>query len=164
MYSRYTDKQVENRIKFFHKNFSIDDLIQQIASEHDVLLSKDDSIMILQTMKERLIQDSKAAQNVLLNQFKSEMETISDQWSAEAKNHSDRILDSTIASSKTEIARVMEEQSTVIIEKWTNELNTGSSQVHKTIQSSRQAAILNIIASLITLISAGVVLFVFLKI
>ena len=142
---------------------SIDDLIQQIASEHDVLLSKDDSIMILQSMKERLIKDSKDAQNILLNQFKSEMEAISDQWSAEAKNHSDRILDSTIASSNTEIARVMKEQSTAIIEKWTDELNTGFSQVHKTIQSSRQTAILNIIASFITLITAGIVLYVFLK-
>nr|MCH9638438.1 hypothetical protein [Betaproteobacteria bacterium] len=74
-----------------------------------------------------------------------------------------RILDSTIASSNTEIARVMKEQSTAIIEKWTDELNTGFSQVHKTIQSSRQTAILNIIASFITLITAGIVLYVFLK-
>ncbi len=142
---------------------SIDDLIQQIASEHDVLLSKDDSIMVLQSMKERLIKDSKDAQNILLNQFKSEMEAISDQWSAEAKNHSDRILDSTIASSKTKIARVMEEQSTVIIEEWKDELCAELNQTHKTIQSSRQVALLNIIASFITLISVGIVLYVFLK-
>lgn len=30
MYSRYTDNQVENRIQFFHKNFSIDDLIASL--------------------------------------------------------------------------------------------------------------------------------------
>ncbi len=143
-------------------NESIDDLIQQIAVEHDVLISKDDPIMILQTMNTRLIKDSKAAQNVLLNQFKSEMEVISDQWSIEAKNHSDRILNSSIVSSKAEVAKIMGEQSTVIIEKWKDELSTGFSEVHKTIQSSRQAAILNIIASFITLMSAGIILYVFL--
>lgn len=30
MYSRYTDKQVENRVKFFYENFSIDDMIQSL--------------------------------------------------------------------------------------------------------------------------------------
>lgn len=30
MYSRYTDEQVENRVRFFHKNFSTDDMIQSL--------------------------------------------------------------------------------------------------------------------------------------
>lgn len=30
MYSRYTDTQVENRIRFFHKNFSINDMIDSL--------------------------------------------------------------------------------------------------------------------------------------
>ena len=90
------------------------------------------------------------------------MEVISNGWSIEAKNHSERILNSAVSSSKAEVARVMEEQSRVIIEKWKEELNTGFSEVLKTTQSSRQTAILNIIASFITLISAGIVFYVFL--
>jgi len=30
MYSRYTDSQVENRVRFFHKNFTIDEMIQSL--------------------------------------------------------------------------------------------------------------------------------------
>ncbi|NVJ88036.1 MAG: hypothetical protein HWD82_01145 [Flavobacteriaceae bacterium] len=30
MYSRHTDTQVENRVRFFHKNFSIDDMIDSL--------------------------------------------------------------------------------------------------------------------------------------
>ena len=30
MYSKYTDQQVENRVQFFHKNFSIDVLIESL--------------------------------------------------------------------------------------------------------------------------------------
>ncbi len=139
-----------------------DEIIQQIASKHGIAVSKDDPIMILQTMNERLINEGKIAQTDLLNNFRSQIEVISDQWSTDARNHSNRILNSSIMSSKTEVARIMEEQSTVIIEKWKDELSAGFSQVHKTIQSSRQTAILNIIASFITLIAAGIVLYVFL--
>ena len=140
----------------------IDEVIQQIASDHGIAVSKDDPIMILHTMNDRLISDSKAAQQELLDNFRSELEVTVSELSLQAKNHSDRILNSAIASSKAEVARVMEKQSRTIIEQWKNELSTGFSQVLKTTQSSRQTAILNIIASFITLISAGIVLYVFL--
>lgn len=140
----------------------IDEVIQQIASAHGVVLSKDDPIMMLHTMNDYLIKENKSAQQDLLDNFRSQMELFSDQWSIEAKNHSDRILNSSIVSSKAEVARVMEEQSRVIIEQWKHELSTGFSQVHNTIQASRQTAILNIIASFITSISAVIILYVFL--
>ncbi len=140
----------------------MDEVIQQIASAHGVVLSKDDPIMMLHTMNEHLIKENKSAQQDLLENLRSQMELFSDQWSIEAKNHSDRILNSSIVSSKAEVARVMEEQSRVIIEQWKHELSTGFSQVHNTIQASRQTAILNIIASFITSISAVIILYVFL--
>jgi len=142
----------------------IDEVINEIASEHGIVIPKDDPIMMLHTINKRLILDSKVAQHDLLDNFRSQMEVISNGWSIEAKNHSDRILNSAVSSSKAEVARVMEEQSRVIIEKWKEELNTGFSEVLKTTQSSRQTAILNIIASFITLISAIIVFYVFLTI
>lgn len=140
----------------------IEALTQELSSIHGLVVSKDDPVMITYSLNERLIKENKVAHNDLIENFKSHMEIISDQWSIEAKNHSDRILNSSIVSSKAEVARVMGEQSTAIIEQWKNELNTGFSQVHKTIESARNTAILNIIASFITLISAGIVLYVFL--
>jgi len=142
----------------------INKAIKEIASEHGIVISKNDPIMMLHTINKRLILDSKVAQHDLLDNFRSQMEVISNGWSIEAKNHSDRILNSAVSSSKAEVARVMEEQSRVIIEKWKEELNTGFSEVLKTTQSSRQTAILNIIASFITLISAIIVFYVFLTI
>jgi len=141
----------------------MDDAIQEIASIHGIALTKNDPVMVLHTLNERLINDSKDAQNKLLDNFRNQMEVISDKGATEAKNHSDRILNSSIVSSKAEVARIMEEQSSVIIEQWKNELSTGFSQVHETMQSSRQAAILNIIASIITSLSAVVVLYIFIN-
>jgi hypothetical protein len=141
----------------------IDKAIQEIASVHGVAVSKDDPIMILHTMNERLISDSKAAQQELLDNFRSELEVIVAELSLQAKNHSDRILNTTITTSKNEMARVMEEQSNIIIERWKADLQAEFNEACKTMTTSRQTAILNIIASFITLIAAGVVLTIYLK-
>lgn len=140
----------------------IDEATNEIASIHGVVVTKDDPLMILITMNQRLIQDSKAAQNDLLDKFRSQMEVIANQWSTEAKNHSDRILNASIVSSKAEVARVMEAQSRVIIEQWKHELNAGFSQVHQALQAAKQTAVLNVIAALITSASAVTVLYIFL--
>ena len=141
----------------------IDKVIQQIASVHGVAVSKDDPIMILHTMNERLISDSKAAQQELLDNFRSQLEVTVSELSMAAKNHSDRVLNSTIQTSKTEISRVMEEQSNIIIERWKADLHAEFNETCKTMTTSRQTAILNIIASFITLIAAGIVLTIYLK-
>ena len=140
----------------------IDEVIQQIASDHGIAVSKDDPIMILHTMNDRLISDSKAAQQELLDNFRSELEVTVSELSLQAKNHSDRILNTTITTSKNEMARVMEEQSNIIIERWKADLQTEFNEACKTMATSRQTAILNIIASFITLISAGIILTIFL--
>ena len=141
----------------------IDEAIQQIASNHGIAVSKDDPIMILHSMNDRLISDSKAAQKELLDNFRSELEVTVSELSMAAKNHSDRVLNSTIQTSKTEISRVMEEQSNIIIERWKADLHAEFNEACKTMTTSRQTAILNIIASFITLIAAGVVLTIYLK-
>ena len=141
----------------------IDKVIQQIASVHGVAVSKDDPIMILHTMNERLISDSKAAQQELLDNFRSQLEVTVSELSMAAKNHSDRVLNSTIQTSKTEISRVMEEQSNIIIERWKADLHAEFNEACKTMTTSRQTAILNIIASFITIIAAGIVLTIYLK-
>ena len=61
------------------------------------------------------------------------------------------------------MARVMEEQSNIIIERWETDLHAEFNETCKSMTTSRQTAILNIIASFITLISAGIVLTIYLK-
>lgn len=140
----------------------INEVIQHIASENGVVISKDDPLLILYTMNQLLVSENKKVQEQLLDNFRSQMEAISDKWSAEAKNHSDRVLNLAILSSKSEIANVMQDQSQTIIERWQSELEVGFTQVSSTIEISRQSAILNILASLITLTAAVIVFYVFL--
>ena len=98
-----------------------------------------------------------------MDNFRSQLEVTVSELSMAAKNHSDRVLNSTIQTSKTEISRVMEEQSNIIIERWKADLHAEFNEACKTMTTSRQTAILNIIASFITLIAAGIVLTIYLK-
>lgn len=53
---------------------AIDETIKEIAVRHGVILSKDDPVLILQTMNERLLEETRKSQQEMLAQFKEEME------------------------------------------------------------------------------------------
>ncbi len=87
----------------------IDETIKEIAVRHGVVLSKDDPILILQTMNERLLEETRKAQQEMLAQFKEEMENISSQWKDDAKDKSEKILSAALASSKAAMAILLQE-------------------------------------------------------
>lgn len=86
-----------------------DSAIQEIAIKHGVVLSKDDPILILQTMNNRLIEDTRKAQAAMLAQFREEMEGISSQWKDDAKEKAEKVLNSALVSSKEAMSRLMQE-------------------------------------------------------
>lgn len=84
-----------------------DGAIQEIAVKHGVVLSKDDPILILQTMNDRLIEETRQAQAVLLAQFREEMENISSQWKDDAKEKAEKVLNAALASSKEAMDKIL---------------------------------------------------------
>lgn len=81
-----------------------DEAIQEIAVKHGVVLSKDDPILILQTMNEKLIAENRQAQAAMLAQFREEMEDISSQWKDDTKEKAEKMLNMTLANSKEAMA------------------------------------------------------------
>ncbi|HAW6257059.1 TPA: conjugal transfer protein TraM [Legionella pneumophila] len=79
---------------------TINEAIKDIAVKHGVVLGKDDPILILQTMNEKLLEENRKAQQDMLNQFKEEMENISSQWKVDAKEKAEKLLNAALASSK----------------------------------------------------------------
>ena len=58
----------------------IEELIREIAVKHGIAVGRDDPILILQTINTRLMQDSQAAQQEILDRFKEELEAIAHRW------------------------------------------------------------------------------------
>lgn len=85
----------------------LNEAAQDIAAKHGVILGKDDPILILQTMNERLLEENRKAQQNLLAQFKEEIENISSQWKDDAKEKGEKILNRSLSASKEVMAKTL---------------------------------------------------------
>ncbi|AUH71153.1 MULTISPECIES: conjugal transfer protein TraM [Legionella] len=97
-----------------------DAAIQEIAIKHGVVVSKDDPILILQTMNNRLIEETRQAQADMLAHFREEMEGISSQWKDDAKEKAEKVLNAALVGSKeamTNLLQVATKEYTLAIKK-----------------------------------------------
>ena len=138
----------------------VEELIKEIAVKHSIAVGRDDPIMILQTINARLMQDSQKAQQEMLDQFKSELEEISQRWSIDAKDKSERILNASLAASKDAMGQVMLEDIKVMAASVRAEIDAALSHVSAPIRDARRISILNVLASCITMLAAAVALWV----
>ncbi len=141
----------------------IEEMIREIASEHGIALSRDDPILILQTINARLIKDHESAQKELLNRFKSELEVAASNWSEISKRNATQILNSSIDASRATFQTLINENSEVVVRKLNDERNNCIAEIVEIARSSRMVAILNIAAALMTLLSSFVVFYLFVR-
>jgi hypothetical protein len=87
----------------------IEELIKEIAAKHGIAVSRDDPILILQTINTRLLQDSAKAQQVMLDQYKEELEALALRWGNDARDKAERILNASLAASKGAMVKLMQE-------------------------------------------------------
>ncbi len=87
----------------------LNEIVKDIAIKHGVALSKDDPILILQTMNERLLEESRKAQQEMLIQFKEEMENISSEWKDDAQVKAEKTLNTAVSSSKDIMVKIFQE-------------------------------------------------------
>ena len=87
----------------------LNETIQDIAVKNGVVLGKDDPILILQTMNERLVEENRKAQQKMLAQFKEEMENISSRWKDDAREKAEKILNVALAGGKEAMVRLLQD-------------------------------------------------------
>lgn len=133
----------------------IEETIKEIAAKHGIAVSRDDPILILQTINDRLMKDSAQAQEELIDRFKEELEALAHRWSEDAKARAERVLNVALAASKDAMVKGMEDGAQAA----TDQVRSGVASVIERIEKqSRQLAVINITAALIVLIGAGLVL------
>lgn len=125
-------------------NDSIDTLIKEIATTHGVVIGRDDPLLILQTVNNRLINDTATAQEAMLHQFKEEIENIALNWQDDTKEKSERILNASLEASKETITAILQNsaKSTVLAIK--NEVDDKLSQTNNALLYAKKIATINI--------------------
>ena len=136
----------------------IEDLIREIATKHGIAVSRDDPILVLQTINSRLLQDSAKAQQVQLDAYKQEMEASAHQWANDAKEKAERILNASLNASNDAVAAVMMKGSEAVGERLQSELEALIARLSRPIIEAQRLAMVNIAASIITMLAAAVAL------
>jgi hypothetical protein len=132
----------------------IEELIKEIASKHGIAVPRDDPILVLQTINNRLMLDSAAAQQVQLDRYKEEIEALSMRWKADAKDKADRILNAALNASHEAMRSMIEQGAETTSKRFRAEIGTIFSNIERATNAANKASVRNLIASGITLIAA----------
>lgn len=135
----------------------VEDLIGEVARKHGIAIGRDDPILVLHTMNDRLVRESAAAQQVLLDAFKQELEALASRWSMEATDRADRILQAALAGSQEAMASAMREGANATGASVRTEVESALAQIAGRLLDARRIALLNLAAACITLAASGIV-------
>ncbi|HAT4425565.1 conjugal transfer protein TraM [Legionella pneumophila serogroup 1] len=135
---------------------AIDETIKEIAVRHGVILSKDDPVLILQTMNERLLEETRKSQQEMLARFKEEMENISSQWKDDAREKAEKVLNAALASSKEAMARLLQESTRESVHAVKKMISDSLAEARYLTQQARKFSQFTLISSIAILI--GIVL------
>lgn len=125
----------------------MDELIREIALRNGVAVSRRDPIMVVHTMNNQLLKEGKAAQQEVLNTFKSELEGIAHQWGEEAKIKAEKVLNAALSASKEAMVNSMQEGSKRASEEISKALGESVEKIEAAARSARRAAYTNLAAS-----------------
>lgn len=138
----------------------VEELIKEIATKHGIAVGRDDPILILQTINNRLMQDSQKAQQEMLDLFKSEFESLSLKWSVDAKDKAERILNASLNASKESMEQLMQAGATEIVATIKSEVDASLSRISGPIRNANRIGLMNILASCLTIMAAAVLLWI----
>ena len=136
----------------------IEALVKEIAAKHGIAVGRDDPIMILQTINERLIQDSAAAHQDALDRFKEELESIAHRWGEDARAKAERTLTTALAAGRAAMSKDMQAGAKAAALSARQEIDAALAQLADPIRDGRRIAILNLIAAGMAVFAAALAL------
>ncbi len=139
-----------------------DAAIQEIAVRHGVVLSKDDPILILQTMNDRLIEEARQAQAAMLAQFREEMESISSQWRDDAKEKAEKIINAALAGSKEAMARLLLESTNISVQSMERMISDSLAEACDLLQQTKKFGWFMLVSSVVILAASSLFILFFL--
>ncbi len=136
----------------------VEELIQEIALKHGITVSRDDPILILQTINKRLMEDSARAQQEMLDHYKEEIEVLAKRWGDDAKAKAEKVLNAALAASRETMAKTAQETASTVKQAVAQEVEASLKKLHAPVRNARSLVFANVIAAAITLVAALVAL------
>ncbi|KXB09713.1 conjugal transfer protein TraM (plasmid) [Xylella fastidiosa] len=140
----------------------LEELIKEIAVKHGIAVSRDDPILILQTINNRLMLDSRRAQEAMLEHYKEELEGIATRWSNDAKAKAERILNAAMTASKEAMTSTLHDSAVAAATLVRKEVDNVLMRAHRQMEASRSLSMWNLAATAATLLATCIAAWVLL--
>ncbi len=137
----------------------IDQAISEIAAKHGIAVGRDDPIMVLHTMNQRLVRETAKAQEASLYAFKSDLEGIAHRWGDNAKDKAEKVLSAALSTSTGTMNKAGENLVSELRKAIQTDTGNLLNQIDSRLKQSRQIAILNVIAGLCIVGASVIVVF-----
>lgn len=134
-------------------------LIQEIAVKHGIAVGRDDPIMVLHTINQRLLLDSAKSQETQLDSFREELEAIAHRWGSDSKEKAERILNAALSASKETMANAMKEGSKEAAAAVRKQMDESMGRVEGIVRDAQRVALFNVAAGVLALAAAAIALF-----
>ena len=132
----------------------LDALIERIASEHGIILSQDDPVLMMHTLNEVLLEQNKEAHTELLSNYQAILEENFNRWCEYSTKKSNAIISSSMGNAQLTRDQFLESCIQLIDEK----VKSGMDQeIYELVRVSRQAAIINLLSAVLVLVSVVLV-------
>ncbi len=137
----------------------LDALIKRVATLHGIVLSQDDPVLMMHTLNETLLEQNEKAHADLLSNYQALLEDSFNQWREYSTKKSNALINASINNAHLTRDQFLESCVQLLDEK----IKSGANQeIHELTRVSRQAAIINLLASFMILISVVVAFFLLL--
>ncbi|HMY62140.1 MAG TPA: conjugal transfer protein TraM [Nitrosomonas sp.] len=140
-------------------NDKLDVLIERIASEHGIVLSQDDPVLMMHTLNEVLLEQNEKAHAELLSNYQAILEENFNRWCEYSTKKSNALINSSMSNTQLTRDQFLESCIQLIDER----IRSGVDQeIYDLVRVSRQAAIINLLASTLILVSVAIIFFILL--
>ena len=128
----------------------LDALIERIASEHGIVLSQDDPVLMMHTLNEVLLEQNEKAHAELLSNYQAILEENFNRWCEYSTKKSNAIISTSMGNAQLTRDQFLESCIQLIDERIKRK---EGQEIYELVKVSRQAAIFNLLASFMILVS-----------
>lgn len=136
-------------------------IIERVAGKHGIALSDDDPILMIHTLNEILLEENNKAHQVLLNNFRSTLEENISQWSQATENKANSLLQTSSRNTHLLTEQIVNACFESIDQKIESGFNEKIKEVSTLARSTKQAAIINLLATSLFFIAVLVMVLIF---
>lgn len=133
----------------------LEETIKEIAAKNGIAVSRDDPILILHTINDRLLDANAAAQRELLREFRSNLEEMANQWGGDVERKAERIVNAALTASNNAMSERMEEGGNVAAERVRDETAVIAQKLHKATKRLQIATAWNVLAATLAMFAGG---------